>query len=140
MDLEKLKVLKEKLITDDSFEKVSKYFLDNFGENREFLDVGCSRGNEVIETALMKIGEYFCEKNVPILGLSLRYIEDYSFYHGCAMVGEKIASVFYFDDVHVGMINLIHGVYDSRVEFIRFTAFESKEGYFDISFGGKLPQ
>lgn len=138
--MEKLITLKEKLINEDRFDLISKYFLDNFCKDREFLDMGCFKGNDIIETALTKVGEYLFKRAFPITGLSLRYIEKYNFYHGCAMVESKPATVFYFEDVHMGMINLINDVRENRIEFIRFTSFESKEGYFDISFGGNLPQ
>ncbi|MEP7341229.1 MAG: hypothetical protein ABI977_26100 [Acidobacteriota bacterium] len=111
MDWKKLDELKEKMQTVENFGEAWHFFFDHFGENLEFMQLGGPTKNKTIakllKETLKKIGQQHLNKSsVLISNMLVIEIPNRHFFHGPAMVDNYIASLFYFDDVKMGMISL----------------------------------
>lgn len=125
MDWKKLDELKEMVKTEDDFGKIWKFFFDHLGENMEFMSLGHQTKNKLIsklmkETLKTSAQAQLKKQTVLISNLLLIEIPKRGFYHGPAMVDEYMASVFYFEDLKMGMMSLSR-LGSGWVHYSRFT-------------------
>jgi len=106
MDLALLATLKQKLVNATQFSDVFSYFLDHFGEQPDFMGLGERTTDPFVEAVLLQVGQTLFGKAVDLTGLLLVQLPEHQFLHGAATLGGKLATVIYFEDVHMGLIAL----------------------------------
>jgi hypothetical protein len=121
MDLQLLETLKEKLGSATNFSDVQTYFLDHFGENPAFMSLGEPTSHPLIEATLGAVATELFGEPVPVTGLRLVRLADEQFIHGGFTVRGRIGSVFYFEDIHVGLATLIWTLTPPETKFVRFS-------------------
>jgi hypothetical protein len=121
MDLSLLATLKEKLIEAEKFADVFSYFLDHFGEQREFIALGERTRHDFLENVLSQIGQQIFGRPVEMSGLILTRLADQQFIHGGGLMNGSLATVIFFEDINVGLAAI--AVLDSdETKFARFSA------------------
>ncbi len=113
---------KEILVKGDNFGDIYNYFMDNFGENSDFLQYGKVKKNSMLKQIMEGVAERLFRGEVEIMHLLLYKIPKTSFFHGPCFINGKMASVFYFEDIRVGM--LIVAQFGEETKFIRFSGME----------------
>ncbi len=122
---EELEKFKEVLVKNDNFRDIYTYFMDNFGEDPDFLQYGKVKKNPILKQLMKSVAEKLFKKDVEIIHLLLHKIPKTSFVHGPCFINSKMASVFYFEDIRVGM--LIVAQFNGETQFIRFSGMEAAE-------------
>jgi hypothetical protein len=121
MDLTRLTTLKARLLTASQFSDVFSYFMDNFGNNLEFIELGEQTRHALVEAVIGQVGKAIFGHDVNPSGLVLTRIGDEQFIHGGFLLEGCLASVFYFDDVHVGLMAVVMGNPENETKFARFS-------------------
>lgn len=120
-----LEKFREVLVKGDNFGDIYNYFMDNFGENSDFLQYGKVKKNPQLKQIMETVAEKLFKRDVEIIHLMLHKISKPPFLHGPCFINGKMASVFYFEDIRVGM--LIVAQFDGETKFIRFSGMEAAE-------------
>ncbi len=120
-----LEKFKEVLVKGDNFADIYTHFLDNLGERPDFLQYGKVKKNPQLKQLMEAVAEKLFKREVEIMHLLLHKIPKTSFFHGPCFINGKMASVFYFEDIRVGM--LIVAQIDGETKFIRFSGMEATE-------------
>ena len=121
MNLALLDELKAKLVHGKDFGAVWEYFLDHFGENKEFLDIGRRRQDEMLEQILAQMTVQIFGKESPVKDLILVGVPDTPFIHGGCILGGKAASLIYFEDVQVGLLAIVWSFVPTETKLVRFS-------------------
>jgi hypothetical protein len=105
MDLSLLSVLKERLIQAKQFSEVWEYFMDHFGENRQFLVLGERVRHALLEDLITQMAKKLCDVDVKVEDILLKSLAEQQFFHGGVISpqGEMI-NVLYFDDIDMGTL------------------------------------
>ncbi|MEZ4528227.1 MAG: hypothetical protein R2941_20130 [Desulfobacterales bacterium] len=120
-----LEKFKEVLVKGDNFADIYTYFMDNLGERSDFLQYGKVKKNPQLKQLMEAVAEKLFRGKVEIMHLLLHKIPKPPFLHGPCFINGKMASVFYFEDIRVGM--LIVAQIDGETKFIRFSGMEPTE-------------
>jgi hypothetical protein len=120
MDLSLLATLKQKLVEATRFADVFNYFFDHFGEKPEFMKLGEPGSDLLLEAALEQIAEQLFERKVPVTNVMLVRLAEQQFLHGTAMLGDRLATVIYFQEIEMGMLAVLWSHATSETKFIRF--------------------
>jgi hypothetical protein len=104
MDLELLTVLKDKLVHATQFTDVINYFFDHFGEDAEFISLGEATRHVFLESVLAEVGRQMFGNQVAIMDLLLTRLPERHFIHGGGTLNGRVVTVFYFEDVAVGLV------------------------------------
>ncbi|HMV49154.1 MAG TPA: hypothetical protein PLD20_22450 [Blastocatellia bacterium] len=128
MDWKKLDELKEKMQTVEEFGEAWNFFFDHFGENNEFMNMGHPTKNKLVnkllKEVLKKVGRQHLNKaSVLVSNMLLIEIPKRHFFHGPAMVDNYMASLFYFEDLKMGMISLAR-LGSGWVHYARFSTLD----------------
>jgi hypothetical protein len=122
MDIAKLAVLKRKMQDETNFKSVWEYFLDNFGEDAEFLSYGEPVEHPVLEGIIKCITkELFPTRSATLAQLLLVRVIGQPFIHGGCIFGGKLGTILYFEDIEMGMISIVSAS-SQETQLIRFTA------------------
>lgn len=122
LDLKLLATLKEKLRTATEFAEVWRYFLDNFGENREFIGLGEPTRSEFLEAVLGQVGsQLFTTERVTLENVRFIRLPDHHFVHGGCMIKGVLANVLYFEDVGQGVMFVSRSFKPGEVLYARFS-------------------
>jgi len=62
MNLEKLSILKEKLLISKDFKEPWEYFFDHFGENPAFLKQGKKAKNSMLKAVITQVGQQMLQR------------------------------------------------------------------------------
>jgi len=125
MDLSQISVLKQMITVETDFRKIWEFFLDHFGEDVEFIGSGrrLTDQKHPLFTAIKAIGRQILARNniasdpLRITNQLLIQLPDYKFIHGGMIVQGRMANVFYFDDIKVGIMYMMM----EQSEFARFS-------------------
>src|SRR5689334_3081874 len=98
MDLSQLATLKTKLLTAKNFGEVTGYFLDHFGEDPAFMELGEPIRDEFIEQVLAQVAGQIFQRMVVIRNIRLVRLPEHEFIHGGFMVEGKVGTLLYFED------------------------------------------
>src|SRR5580704_2605070 len=122
MDLTLLDTLRYKIEFGKDLSEVYAYFLDNFGEHEEFLDLSVPTHNELLEAIMGQVAGAALKTNRVVLrDLRLLLVPDHEFIHGGCFIGGRLANVIYCDDIRKGVMAItLFGT--SRTDFCRFSA------------------
>jgi hypothetical protein len=121
VNLALLDTLKEKMHTCKDLAEVWEYFMDNFGENDYFMKLGTRGSSPVLEAILSEIANQLFSKPVALSNLMLVHLPERSFFHGGCVLGNKMGSLFYFDDIQVGLLTVLWSFTPSDTKLIRFS-------------------
>ncbi len=104
MDLKKLSILKEKMMNSKDFKDAWYYFFENLGNDPSFIQFGNRVENEMLKAIANKICQQFFQKTeITVSQLLLTEIESHHFIHGAAFVQNKMISIFFFEDIDMGV-------------------------------------
>ncbi len=122
MDLALLKNLKEMVQTSKDLSKPWVYFMDHFGEKDEFMALGEAARDEMIEEVIGQVGAQLFKKSFAITELRLIRLAKQNFIHGGFIVAGKLSNLFYFEDIHSGIMAIIMSDMPPDARIIRFSA------------------
>jgi len=122
MDLTLLETLKQKLAGSKDLAKPFEYFIDHFGTDLQFMQMGQSFQDPVLEEFIAGIAQHWFKTDLIRLGQQLVQIPGSSFVHGIVRINGRQANVIYFDDIKVGLVVLLPTRRGEMMEYGRFTA------------------
>jgi hypothetical protein len=122
LDLNLLATLKEKLRTATEFADVWRYFLDHFGENREFIDLGEPTRSEFLEAVLGQVGgQLFKTDRIVLEHVRFIRLPEHHFIHGGCTIRGVLANVLYFEDAGQGVMFVAESFKPGEVLYARFS-------------------
>lgn len=124
--MEHLDKLKAMLPTETDFNVTFTYFFDHLAEKASFMQLGKKAKNPMIRQIMTAVGKRLFGEDTAVTGLMLTLIRPARFYHGTCLVGGRMAAIFFFEDIDMGMAGIhAHG---HRMEYIRFSSTIIGEG------------
>jgi len=117
-----LQTLKKKLLNDKELAPLYNFFLDHFGENRSFMELGAPVELPLLEAIVAQIAEQMFPRGGDIVGLHLTRLADERFVHGAFFKGGRIGGVFFFEDGQTGLVALSDLAPSIEVKYARFSA------------------
>jgi hypothetical protein len=129
MDLQQLQTLKEKLGSAKDFGDVQNYFLDHFGEDPQFMALGEPALEPLVEATLATAVAQLCGRPEPVTQLRLLRLAEQQFLHGGFFVKGLPGSVFYFEDVQLGLATVVWSLEPPETKFVRFSARPAPPGH-----------
>jgi hypothetical protein len=125
MNLEKLSILKEKLMIAEDFKEPWKYFFDHFGENPQFLSLGKQAKNTMLKAVLSQVGQQLLQRDhVAVNHLLLTELKTQRFIHGACFIEGRVVTLFFFKDIDMGLLAMAQG--GAEIALARFTSMEVK--------------
>jgi hypothetical protein len=118
---DKLATLKDLLLNGKDFARTWEYFLDQFGENAEFMDGGQRTESPLLEAVITQVGQQLSGKPVALKDLLLVKIPGQGFIHGGCVIGAKIANVIYFENEQSGLIAIPWSLATGETKYARFS-------------------
>jgi hypothetical protein len=122
MDLSLLNTLREKLVRDKNLSQIYTYFLDHFGEDREFMSLGEGVREPFLEQVLAQIGAQLWNTEVVLFGLILKEVPEYKFIHGAGQMNGHLTTVIYFEEIKSGLCVVSSSRTQPETKFARFRA------------------
>lgn len=120
MDLERLNILKHKLVTVDNFKDTWEYFFEHFGGNPHFLKMGNRVTNPLLEAIVTKLSQELFRQSSHINQLLLTEIEAYHFIHGACRLEDHIVTILFFTDIDMGLFAV--SMEELEISLIRFSS------------------
>lgn len=120
MDLSPLTTLKDKLLHAKTFADVQTYFLDHFGDQPEFMELGERHRDPFLEAVFASVAEQLHNGRVPVTNVMLKRLPEHGFIHGSALLGGRLATLLYFEELRRGLIAVIWSVSPPETKFARF--------------------
>lgn len=128
LDLKKLEILKEKMVSAENFKDPWNYFFDHFGENSKFMDLGKRVKFPELTTTLQEVAQQLVMKpDAKITNLFVIGLIKQNFYHGAFFIENRLANFIFFKDISLGMISIASSPRSSNVLFSRFSLTKLKE-------------
>jgi hypothetical protein len=121
MVLSRLQELKRQVVNDKDLMKVWEFFLDNFGEDLEFLDLGQPIRHEELETTIAHISLEMFPNDGTMVMIRLIHLPEQKFIHGSVNVAGRDGGVIYFEDIRVGVVTASDGFPSKETKFARFS-------------------
>jgi len=128
MDLSGLETLKVKLVQSKDLAVPFRYFIDHFGTDLEFMQMGRSFQDPVLDNFIAGLGQQWFKTNLIRIDQQFCQIPGSSFVHGICWINNRQANVIYFDDIKVGLVVLLPTGRDEMMEYGRFTGRELPPG------------
>jgi hypothetical protein len=104
MNLDRLQNLKQKLVQAQDFSDVWEFYMDEFTDHVEFIEVGRPVSHPFLEAVIPKICQQLFGQDVTIANLLIISIPEHQFYHAPFQADRRIGGVFYFEDINVGLL------------------------------------
>jgi hypothetical protein len=121
MDLRKIAVLKEKLLTAEDFGEPLNYFFDLM-EDDEFLDYGdVVKKDDFLKQLVKQLAQKLLGKTVVPSKFLLVKMKGIEFYHAPFMIESRMGNIFYFRDVDTGMMALTGPNISPPTHIMRFS-------------------
>ena len=121
MDLALIAELKRRMKESEKLSSVWEYFLDNFGEDREFMGLGEAYRSEELEKILGLIGgKMFGGDAILITEQRLIEIPGHHFVHGGMLLQGHLCNILYAADLDVGVLGL-PGYPPGQMQYVRFS-------------------
>jgi len=116
-----LKNLQRVLIKEDDFSKILNYFMTNFAENERFLRLSKKTKSPMVKALIEAIGErQYGKGQFRITNLFLQKVKKTKMIHGPFLINNELGSVFYFEDINMGMVTIAK--MKGRTEFFRISS------------------
>jgi hypothetical protein len=120
MFAEKIETLKRALVDAKNLADVQEYFLTHFAEDDKFMDLGKPVYDAFLESVIDQVMEQVFESKVIMRQVMLIKLPEYHFIHGSCVVEGRFLSVFYFEEVPIGMVAVASFVPGVNPVFARF--------------------
>ena len=104
MRLVRLQELKRKLMKEKNFSKTWTFYMDEFADHPEFLEVGEPVKNDFLAAAIPAICQKILSKDLKVSASLIIYIEKYHFFHAPIMVERRSGGVIFFEDINMGLL------------------------------------
>ncbi len=115
-----LLVLKERLLHPTDYEKAFQYFIEEFGGDVEFIQMGQPQPLPMLTPIIDRIACTALGKTVKVNRLKLTSIPGHAFHHGSASVDGRVVVVLFFESLNKGLMTIIPGA-RGAAEFARFS-------------------
>src|SRR5271154_2520074 len=99
MNLARLEKLKHIVATCKDLTAAFDYFMDHFGENDEFLDLGKPKPHPFLQQLISTVGGQMFGAKVVVASLLLIKVPGTQFIHGAGRLNRLPVTVIYFDDI-----------------------------------------
>jgi hypothetical protein len=120
MDPTHFAFLKQKLIAAKQFEEIWDYFFDHFAQNAVFMATGQPIDrHELLEAVLAQVASALFKVDAAVIQIRYVKVPEQRFIHGCGKVNGNLTSVIYFEDIHMGIFNVVRP--NGRTEMARFS-------------------
>ncbi len=120
MDLVRFRELKRKLLHDKELPPVWAFFLDHFGENIEFMQLGERTENEFLYSLIATVGKQLFG-TVIVSRICLARLPEHQFIHGGFTMGGRVGGLIYFEDVEVGLLAVSDIPPGIETKYVRFS-------------------
>lgn len=104
MKLERPKQLQQKLLKEKDLSKIWLFYMDEFADHPEFIEVGGLKSDPLLEAMIPQICQQMFGKQVPITDLLLIYIPEYQFFHAPFLAGGRTGGLIYFEEARTGLL------------------------------------
>ncbi|HZL36059.1 MAG TPA: hypothetical protein VFC78_12155 [Tepidisphaeraceae bacterium] len=128
MNLSNLKELKQRVASAKDLAAPFRYFLDHFGEDPAFLDMGRRVQNPVLEALLSAVAGQMAPGANAVRDLLLIELADHGFIHGNCRFHGRNANLLFFTDIAVGIVAVSPPRPGDATNYCRFTARRAGEG------------
>src|SRR5438270_756310 len=113
-DLTLLATLKHKLIEEEDFAEVSRYFFDHFGDDPTFLDLGEPTRHPFLEQVVAQVAAQVfgpqalaAGQEALLASLMLTRLPEQHFVHGGLTIANQVGNLIYFEDEGVGLLTIV---------------------------------
>jgi len=122
MKLHLLDELKQKLLNDADLSEIWSFYMDEFADISEFLDVGKPKQDGLLTAVVPQVCQQIFGQTTKINQLFPIYIDKYQFFHAPFFADKRIGGLIYFEDVHTGLIAISANFPPtSKVHYSRFS-------------------
>jgi hypothetical protein len=104
MRLVRLQELKRKLMKEKDFSKTWTFYMDEFADHPEFLDVGEPVKTDFLEDVIPAICQKMFSKSSKISVPIIIYIAKHQFFHAPVQVDRQSGGVIFFADINMGLL------------------------------------
>lgn len=119
---EKLEQLKGILCKTEDLSESSRFFLDNFGNNPDFMQHGKSVKHDRIKSIMKATCADLFGKQSKVTTLNIFSFKKENFHHGLCHMDGRLAVFFYFDEIEMGLITIMMGPVFGQCSYVRFSA------------------
>ena len=127
MNLDLFDTLKDRLIGANRFDEIMTYFLDHFADDPQFIELGRRETSGDFQRMVALIGTRALKKKACLEYFVATRIDEKSFIHGGGLLGGRVLTVIYFEDIGTGLIAIDAG--RDRLSLLRFTARDVPKNY-----------
>jgi len=122
MKLVRLQELKRKLMKEKEFSKTWTFYMDEFADRPEFLEVGEPVANAFLEAAIPAICQKMFSKKARVSAPLIIYIAKHQFFHAPVRVDNQSGGVIFFADINMGLL-AVSAAYPNtdEVKYSRFS-------------------
>jgi hypothetical protein len=121
MDLSLLATLKQKLVHGTEFQEAQSYFFDHFAEDAEFLSLGARHNDPFLQSLVETVAAQLFGRETAVDDLLLIRLKDHYFIHGNCILGDRVATILYFEDVEQGLLSIVWSMSPPETKFVRFS-------------------
>jgi hypothetical protein len=123
LDLDRLHVLRTKLMQEEDLAEVVKYFFDHFGDDPAFMDLGKPSRNELLDGIIRDVGPRMLglPGHAKLDRFTAAHLREHGFYHGACTLGGSLVTFFYFDDIQTGAMAAMTSL-TGPIQYARFSA------------------
>jgi hypothetical protein len=110
---QKLPSLQRLLQRSKDLGEVQDYFLTHFAEDEEFMALSQPVKHEFLEAVLKQVAVQMFGPEVIVLDILLLQVPEHRFIHGSSIVEGRCLTLFYFEEVPIGLMavaSLVPGV------------------------------
>ncbi len=119
----KFAMLRRKLQKDRDLGAIMTYFFDHFADHQEFAQMSEPTRHEEVEAILpIVVQSIFLQQRIELKNLLLLRVPDQQMLHGGFTAGGAMGSLFYFEDLDLGLVGLTGGPLGGRLVTARFRA------------------
>ena len=104
-----LLVLQERLLHPTDYEKAFHYFIEEFGGDVEFIQMGQTQPLPMLTPIIDRIACTALGKTVKVNRLKLTSVPGHAFHHGSASVDGRVVLVLFFESLNKGLMTIIPG-------------------------------
>jgi hypothetical protein len=123
MKLARLKQLKQKLLQEKDLSKIWLFYMDEFADHPEFIEVGSPKSDSFLEAVIPQICKQMFGTQVNIADLLLIYIPEYQFFHAPFVAGGRTGGLIYFEEERIGLLAVATGFpMSDEVKYSRFSS------------------
>lgn len=117
-----LETLKQMLVCEDDFQGTFIYFYDHLAVDDDFFDICKPTKKPFLKKILKSVGERIFDDTGQVTNLFLVRPRKLPFVHGSCYIHGRMANLFYFEDIDMGMLALYSSPSSDVIHFIRITS------------------